>query len=296
MPQLMIYLPPPTNWQDFQQLVKDIASVRYDPSSVQEYGRLGQKQHGVDTFAISRDGITRVGIQCKETKNSLTKRELCDEASKARSFPGGIQLFILATTASTDAKLQDVVNDLNARSAYPFKVRIEFWNDLNHDLNKFMSVTKSYYENYREHFQHTDESQHLAVLRMAFNRAAFKDDFNCELSYSEFERALTDTKRLFRTGFTVDSRSKTPYMEAAPVDLLPKGAYRKFVTTLEKKLEIVYEAFIRHKAQTSNPGYRDHRYEQEVGTHLNFLRRDLLNLLNEKLVKSGLQRIDFMYE
>jgi hypothetical protein len=296
MSQLLIYLPPPLNWQDFQRLVKDIASVRYEPSSVQEYGRLGQEQHGVDTFAVSRDGITRVGIQCKETKDLLRKKELCDEADKARSFPGGLQLFILATTASTDSKLQDVVNDLNTRSVYPFKVRIEFWNDLNHEINKFMSVTKSYYDSYREHFEHTDESQHLAALRMAFDRPAFKDDFHYELSYSAFELALMDTKRLFRTGLAVDSWSKTPFAEAAPVDLLPKGGYRTFVTTLEKKLEKVYEAYIRYKAQAGLHGHGGHRYEQEIGTHLNFLRRDLLNLLNERLGKSGLQRIDFMYE
>jgi hypothetical protein len=294
--QIPTYLPPPLNWQDFQRLVKDIASIRYDPDCVQEYGRPGQKQHGVDTFAVSRDGLTRIGIQCKETKDPLTAKELTAEADKARSFPGGLQVFILVTTASTDAKLQDVANDFNARSVYPFKVRVEFWNDLNHDITKFLSVTKWYYESYREHFQHTDESQHLSALRLAFDRPAFKDDFHCELSYSDFEQALVETKRLFRTGLAMDRWLNTPFAEAAPVDLLPKGGYRTFVTALEKKVEKVYEAYIRYKAQAGNHGHGGHRYQQEVGTHLNFLRRDVLILLNERLEKAGLSRISFMYE
>src|SRR5262245_42764726 len=65
MNQLKIYLPPPTNWQDFQSLVKDIAESRYDPSTVVEYGRQGQAQNGVDVYAEDRFG-KKIGIQCKE--------------------------------------------------------------------------------------------------------------------------------------------------------------------------------------------------------------------------------------
>jgi hypothetical protein len=298
MGQLKIYLPPPSNWQDFQTLVKDIAAVRYDPATVQEYGRQGQVQFGVDTFAMERDGKTRIGIQCKETKDPLTEKEIRTEADKARSFPNGLHVYILATTYPTDARLQDVVIGVNNGSIYPFKLRIEFWNDLVNDINKFASVINSCYENYRTTFKQTDESQHLACLRMAFDRPAFKDDFLCELSYHDFERALSQTKRLFRTGLTVDSWTGTPTTEAIAVDLLPVGNYRSFVAKLEKKLEVVYQTYIRHKARANNHGraHANYRYEQEDAAQLNMLRRDLLVFLNRRLEKARLDRISFMYE
>jgi len=292
MSQLKIYLPPPSNWQDFQSLVKDISAVRYDPATVQEYGRQGQQQFGVDIFAVDRDGKTRIGIQCKETKDPLTEKEIREEADKARSFPNALHVYILATTDSTDARLQDVVMDMNNRNLYPFKLRIEFWNDLVNDINKFASVLNSCYENYRASFKQTDESQHLGCLRMAFDRPAFKDDFLYERSYHDFECALAETKRLFRTGLTVDSWSGTPTTQAIPVDLLPSGAYRSFVVKLEKKLEDIYRTYIQHKALAP----ARHRYEQEVAAQLNILRRELLVSLNKRLGKAGLDPISFMYE
>jgi hypothetical protein len=290
--QLKIYLPPPHNWQDFQGLVKDIAAVRYDSKTVQEYGRPGQKQFGVDIFAMDRDGSTRIGIQCKETKDPLTEKEIRAEADKARAFPNGLDVFILVTTDSADARLQDLVLDMNKNNSFPFRLRIEFWNDLVNDINKFESIIKSYYENYRASFKQTDESRHLACLRMAFDRPAFKDDFLCEFSYQDFERAIIETKRLFRTGLSVDSWSGNPITQAIPIDLLPTGSYRSFVATLERKLEEVYQTYMHHKFQAPT----GRRYEQEVAAQLNILRRKLLTDLNKKLVKAGMNRIDFRYE
>lgn len=292
MNQLKIYMPPPLNWQDFQSLVKDIAAVRYGNATTQDYGRLGQDQFGVDIFALDRDGKTRIGIQCKETKDPLTEKEIRTDADKARLFPNGLDVFILATTDSTDARLQDVVLAMNNRNLFPFRLRIEFWNDLVNDINKFASVINSCYENYRASFKQTDESHHLACLRMAFDRPAFKDDFLHELNYHDFESALAETKRLFRTGLSVDSWSGTPITQFIPVDLLPAGAYRSFVIRLEKKLEEVYQTYIRHKSQAP----ARHRYEQEVAAQLNILRRKLLIDLNKRLQGAGLKAISFMYE
>src|SRR5438045_2046872 len=71
MNQLKIYLPPPSNWQDFQLLVKEIAAIRYNPGTVVEYGRQGQTQDGVDVFAEDYHEH-KIGIQCKESKDKLS--------------------------------------------------------------------------------------------------------------------------------------------------------------------------------------------------------------------------------
>jgi hypothetical protein len=79
-------------------LVKEIADVRYDPDTVIEYGRIGQRQNGVDVYAEDRDG-KRVGIQCKETKQAkLPEKTIEEESQKAKAFNPKLDLFVLTTT------------------------------------------------------------------------------------------------------------------------------------------------------------------------------------------------------
>jgi hypothetical protein len=98
MSQIQIFTPPPTNWQDFQFLVAEIARTKYDPDSVQEFGRQGQKQYGVDVYATDYSD-RKIGIQCKETKvNGLCKKIIEKEISQARNFSPMLDFYIIATT------------------------------------------------------------------------------------------------------------------------------------------------------------------------------------------------------
>jgi len=291
MNQVKIYLPSPTNWQDFQSVVKEIATIRYDPATVVEYGRQGQSQNGVDVYAEDLLGA-KVGIQCKETKGDLTTAEVTEEADKAKSFCPQLNLFIVATNARTDAKLQTAVIALNASKAYPFKLRVDFWDVLMNDINRYAMVLNTCYQSYREAFQKSDESNHLACLRVAFDRPAFKDDFLHERNYDDFEEALVSTKRLFRTGFTMDRWSRIPVVQTIPLESLPDGPYRKLVAKIEGHLEKVYKAYIADRKQI----LADTRYAQNRAGHYNNLRRELLTKLNKTLVDSGLPEVQFAYQ
>ena len=290
MGQLKIFLPPPANWQDFQSLVKDIAAIRYNPDTVIEYGRLGQRQNGVDVYAEDRFG-KKIGIQCKETKSVLADGEIGREAGKARSFSQKLDLFIVATTDRTDAKLQAAVIALNDSRTYSFKIRVDFWDDLINDINRYAMVLNDCYSRYRQHFQQSDESSHLACLRIAFDRPAFKDDFLHERNYNDFEEALAATMRLFKTGFTMDRWSQIPVVQTVPMDFLPDGAYRTFVSRIESRLEKIYKSYIADKKRI----LADPRYAQDRAGHYNILRRELLVTLNDKLKEARLASIVFLY-
>jgi hypothetical protein len=290
MSQLEIFLPPVTNWQDLQSLVKEIASVRYNTDSVIPYGRLGQSQDGVDLYAEDQLG-KKIGIQCKETKDALTLKEVKDDADKAISFSQKLDLFIVATTAPRDAKLQTAIISLNTSKAYPFTVRVDFWEDLINELNRFAMVLNSCYEKYRNEFGQNDEAHHLACLRIAFDRSAFKDDFLHEGSYKDFEEALVTTKRLFRTGLSVDRWSGGTNVQTIPMDFLPEGPYRKFVARIESKVEKIYKTYIADRTRLSkNP-----RYAKNRAGHYNELRGDLLRDLNKQLEEAKLQPVPFSY-
>src|SRR5215207_2473913 len=98
MNQLPVFmpLPQPANWQDFQSLIVEVARAKYVADSVQEFGRQGQRQNGVDIYAT--DLLDRnIGIQCKETKkNGLNQQIIADEIESASKFSPSLDLFIVA--------------------------------------------------------------------------------------------------------------------------------------------------------------------------------------------------------
>jgi hypothetical protein len=287
---MKIYLPPPSNWQDFQSLVKSIATSRFDAATVVEYGRQGQAQDGVDVYAEDLFG-KKIGIQCKETKGDLEEKVIRREADKARSFRTNLDLFIIATTAATDAKLQAAVIALNQSKSYAFRIRVEFWNDLVDDINRYAGALNGCYQSYKDTFQQKDEDRHLACLRIAFDRPAFKDDFLHERNYDDFEEALVTTKRLFRTGFGMDRWSQIPVVQTVPLEFLPEGKYRRSISKLEAKLEGLYRDYIADKQEIR----LNHQYARERAGHYNILRRKLLTALNRQLTLAGLPEVLFSY-
>lgn len=290
MGQQKIYLPPPSDWQDFQAVVKQLAEIKFDSSKVSEYGRQGQIQHGIDIYA--EDFLQkRIGIQCKECKGVLKPSIVEVDADKATKFPGGLDLFILATTSRRDKKIQDKVIAMNTSRKYSFTIRVESWDDIVDDLNRTGQVLNDCYEAYRAAFQQDDEQHHFQCLRLAFDRPAYKDNFAFERSYDEFGEALASTKSLFRTGFAYDRLTKSLISQTVPLDRLPDGKYKSFVQSLEKKLEGLYRIFLRDRSRlNSDPVYANERAGQ-----YNIERRKLIENLNERLVQFHLSPIDLGY-
>lgn len=143
-----IYMPPPSNWQDFQTLVGDVAILKYVSESVQEYERQGQKQNGVDVIAESINGDI-ISFQCKETtKGTITKEVVDCELEKAKNFVPNLSVFFIITTSPRDVHLQDYCNKLNKNGGLGFKIYIKFWDDmiddiivLDHCLYHLISIT-----------------------------------------------------------------------------------------------------------------------------------------------------------
>lgn len=128
-------LAPPANWQDFEKLCHDLyQEVWGDPNAVR-HGRTGQPQAGVDIYGYDRKGRF-TGIQCKGKDAGLgaevTEKELKDEVDKAKTFSPKLDVFILATTAPADTKIQQVARDIwQAHKATGlFEVHVIAWDTL----------------------------------------------------------------------------------------------------------------------------------------------------------------------
>jgi hypothetical protein len=57
-------LPPPKNWDEFEDICADLFLRELDDPNLERHGRKGQRQDGVDINGRRKDG-TYVGIQCK---------------------------------------------------------------------------------------------------------------------------------------------------------------------------------------------------------------------------------------
>ncbi|MCO7574238.1 hypothetical protein NJH78_30045 [Pseudomonas chlororaphis] len=291
MNQVQIFMPPPANWQDFQTLIADVAKSKYIEDSVQEYGRQGQSQNGVDVYAV--DTLEKhIGIQCKETKSSRLKiKNINDEINKAKNFKPALDLFIIATTARIDAGLQSHVNQINSTNTIKFKVQLWFWDDINQFINRSHAVMSSSYKAFQEFFGASEVKNHLGAIRLSFDRNAFTDDFMLERNYQDFEQALVATKAMLKTGFLYDSWSKNLVAQTIPSSMIGDEQYQKFVCKIEASLEAIYQSFLRDvKKEAKSPGHLVER-----AGHYNIERRKLITVINAKLQEFNLSKINTQY-
>ena len=292
MSQVMVFAAPPANWQDFQVLIGEIARVKYVSDSVQEYGRQGQFQYGIDIYAVDHfDKI--IGIQCKETKKNqgLTVSLIDAEIVKAKKVKPKLDLLILATTERIDRAMQDYINVKNDTKSEPFKIQIWFWDDVNTILNRSQSVMSSWYKSFMDNFGSDQLCQHLSTLRTAFDRPAFVDSFLHERNYDEFECALVDTKAMIKTGFLYDRWQRNLVSETIPARLIGDDKYKLFVSAVETNLEKLYQIFLREKRKmVKNPNQLS-----ECAGNFNILRRPMLEILNAQLDIRNMQRININY-
>ena len=124
-------LPIPSNWQDFEILVRDAQAQRWKSTTLQKNGRPGQRQNGVDIYGPDEIGRP-VGIQCKRYKPPLKLKDVTDEITKAETFKGRLTALFVATTADHDAKLQEQVRLLSDKrvAVGKFAVALIYWEDV----------------------------------------------------------------------------------------------------------------------------------------------------------------------
>ncbi|MGE3724517.1 MAG: hypothetical protein AB7I41_03135 [Candidatus Sericytochromatia bacterium] len=127
----------PENWQDFESLCKKLwGEIWRCSSEIKKNGRQGQKQLGVDIYAVPSGKNLYWGIQCKGkddyTNAKLATSEIDAEIEKAKLFVPSLEGFIFATTANKDAELEEYVRikDLESRNSGLFSIHLYCWEDI----------------------------------------------------------------------------------------------------------------------------------------------------------------------
>ncbi len=147
-------LPRLPNANDFEELVRDIFSVKLKNPNLQRYGRNGQAQQGIDIVGIAgRDYTANSGavIQCKNHTNNITNEKICaeidDELVKFDKSPFKRSSYYFATSADNSTSVQNHVKKINETRVSEGKstLQVVFWDDISRDLIANQKIFHKYY-------------------------------------------------------------------------------------------------------------------------------------------------------
>lgn len=143
---------PPKSWIAFEDLCLAIFKGILSDPLAKKHGRTGQAQSGVDVYGRQGGvGSAWIGIQCKGKEQGCgavaTEAEFKAELEKAERFTPTLTRWIFATTAPSDAKLQQVCRRIadERRSAGKFDVDLLSWDDLQQLIAADSSVLRDFY-------------------------------------------------------------------------------------------------------------------------------------------------------
>ena len=143
---------PPKNWQDFERNCRILFECILNDIHVQNNGRVGQPQHGVDIFGRKNREGTWVGIQCKGKDSgyggTVTEKELRAEVEKTRGFIPQISDFFLVTTAPVDASIQTIARMITQgreEEGNPLNVSVWGWGELESRISQYPKALEAFH-------------------------------------------------------------------------------------------------------------------------------------------------------
>jgi hypothetical protein len=307
MGQLTQFFQPPIYWQQFEDLTHALFRRVFEDPTPTKHGRPGQSQHGVDVYGTYAQQGWQVGIQCKrmdeldENNNPfpggvITTTILNSEYDKALHFRPKLNLWILATTAKRDAKIQEVARKLDekSRKRQNLIVKLWFWDDYVTYLNNFDDLQQQYYSSVLN--MRTDEDQDIFILElyaMAFSRPAFQVPLRHEGPPDEFLDAIRDTKRALNTGELLDRQTRHVIRKVlGGRRYIQNDSWRRAcdsIYLLVSRLESEFKDG-RADGRVNVVGQTLH-LERQLERRLEDLRSKCVNELNKVLTRAGLQTI-----
>ena len=148
-------LPPPRDWQAFEDLCCDLWRELWSYPETQKHGRSGQAQAGVDV--VGREDGFWVGVQCKHKQGraGLTRAEIEEEVGRAKGFAPPLTKLLIATTAPSDVVAQEIARKITEQHGQEgaFPVTIVSWDDIQLHLAGYPGLIAKHYADLAAAFQ-----------------------------------------------------------------------------------------------------------------------------------------------
>lgn len=146
-----LQIAPPTDWQVFERLSRDLWARVWENPELQLNGRGGQVQAGVDVFGdIKKQSGNAGGIQCKKrdlfADDSLKVEELSGIVEEAKSFTPALKEFVIAYTGKRDVALQEEARKISTANQAKglFSMRVCSWDDIKDLLGSHPDLVEQY--------------------------------------------------------------------------------------------------------------------------------------------------------
>ncbi|MBB6413705.1 hypothetical protein [Mesorhizobium sangaii] len=228
---------------------------------------------------------------------AVTRAFLRKEAKAALKFQASLMLWILATTARRDARVQAWVDELNEEWENEDRDRIAIvwtWYECISHLNSFPTLQRWYYQDVIQVRASKDLDEIiLRTIAMAFARPAFEVPLHCETP-NEFLQALKDSQKALRTGELVDRESRQVIRKAiGGYHELDDDQARLELGRIDKQLRQLrtqLEQGLRDKIIQRIDGYLNIQ-DGALARHLEELRQQCVDDLNHVLSNAGLPTI-----
>lgn len=156
---------PPKEWGTFEDLCHALFKRVWRDPLAQKNGRRGQAQHGVDIFcSLDNDRRSYFGVQCKGKDSNYGSKaewtEVLVEIAKAEKFSPALDKWIFATTAPTDASLQQSARELSVERVAKglFSIDVLGWEEIQTLMAGEPEVIAEFYPEQAEHLPQVIES------------------------------------------------------------------------------------------------------------------------------------------
>ena len=151
-PEMKQRLQKPENWQDFESLCLNLWGEIWDVAdTIKKNGRPGQKQAGVDIYAVPKGKENYWGIQCKckDDNAKLLKTEIEKIIQEAAKFKPRFEGLIIASTSDKDADIEEYVRekDLENRNKGKFQIHLFCWEDIVERIRENKRTYQYYFQN-----------------------------------------------------------------------------------------------------------------------------------------------------
>ncbi|MDH0302273.1 MULTISPECIES: hypothetical protein [unclassified Pseudomonas] len=139
----------PADWQQFQRLSVAVASAHFG-IDFHSYGRNGQGQGGIDSYAYTLDGRL-IAIQSKSKDGgygaALSPGDVTKAVNKARDFKFKIDLFVILTSSPDDTRLSDRALEITQahQAKGEFAVEVWGWQSIEDVIRRHETIQRSYY-------------------------------------------------------------------------------------------------------------------------------------------------------
>ncbi|QWG12421.1 hypothetical protein KMZ29_22370 [Bradyrhizobium sediminis] len=246
-----VEIPKPKDWQAFERHCRLLFEHSLRDTAVQNNGRPGQRQHGVDIFGKRGGGNgPQVGVQCKgkssDYGNALTEKELAAEVEKTKKFRPELEEFIIVTTASDDAKIQLEARLLEKKvrgEGRNLSIQVWGWGRIQDEINRFQEVVRAF---------HPDKQPFSDQIRdevRETNRLVAEGNALSESGIAQIKQTLAQLMVAQRPPLTTEAAGSSDAFDKelhsqidAYRDLLRKGQPRTALTLLTRLKERLGEA------------------------------------------------------